>query len=362
VDCTEKLKMKAPTMTTSFLMRFSWQWKLFFGGVVLLFFLVEWDYFTMRWYPNHGYPKVQKLLLSLTNAVKFSVGDIIYGAIIAVFFLYLGIWIWKRNWLKLVHHKWLPLFLLWLVFAFHFHWGFLYQQTPWKEKLHYTNSLDVKKLHILTDFLVEQTNLAYVQQEFQPFKSEKDISLGKLDLKIQNKQWMHAEPNIKVSMFSDWLSYMGFTGYLNPFTLEAHYNKNIPEYTQPFTILHELVHQGGIAAEAETNFMAYLLCIQHKKASFRYSGYVVALRYCLRALERLEENSSKPYIKKLHTGVLEHFEASKAYLEKYDHPIADITKVFYDTFLKFQQQPEGIESYQGLVFYLWNYYQKDLED
>ena len=349
-------------MIANYWKRISWQWKLFFASILLLFFLVEWDYFTKQWYPNHGFPKVQKLLLSITNTIEFSVGDIFYGVVMASLLLYLGIWIWKRNWLKVIHHKWLPIFLFLMVFAFHFHWGFLYQQTPWKEKLRYTNTLDAGKLHVLTNFLVEQTNQAFVQQELQPFHTAKDISFGKLDLKIQNKRWMHAKPNIKVSMFSDWLSYMGFTGYLNPFTLEAHYNKNIPEYTQPFTILHEVVHQGGIAAEAETNFMAYLLCIQHEKASFRYSGYVVALRYCLRAMERLEENSSKPYLEKLHEGVLEHFEASKAYLEKYDHPIADFTKVFYDTFLKFQQQPEGIESYQGLVFYLWNYYQKDIED
>lgn len=349
-------------MITNFRKQVSWQWKLFLTGVLLLFFLVEWDYFTKQWYPNYGFPTIQKLLLSITNAVIFSVGDIIYSAMIICILIYLGIWIWKRNWLKVIHRKWLPVFLIIMVFTFHFHWGFLYQQTPWKEKLHYTATLDAEKLHVLTNFLVEQTNLAYEQQELQPFQSANDLSLGKLDLKFQNKRWIHNEPNIKVSMFSDWLSYMGFTGYLNPFTLEAHYNQNIPEYTQPFTILHEVVHQGGIAAEAETNFLAYLLCLQDEKASFRYSGQVVALRYCLRALEKLEENSSKPYLEKLHAGVLKHFEASKAYLEKYDHPIADFTNVFYDTFLKFQQQPEGIESYQGLVFYLWNYYQKDLDN
>lgn len=349
-------------MIINFWKRVSLQWKLFLGGILLLFFLVEWDFFTKEWYPNHGFPKVQKVLLSITNAIEFSVGDIFYGTVIISLLLYLGIWIWKRNWLKVVHNKWLPLFLLVLVYTFHFHWGFLYQQTPWKEKLDYTDTLDAEKLHVLTNFLVEQTNLAYVEQELQPFKTAKNISFGKLDIKIQNKRWIHTQPNIKVSMFSDWLSYMGFTGYLNPFTLEAHFNKNIPTYTQPFTILHEVVHQGGIASEAETNFMAYLLCIQNEKPSIRYSGQVVALRYCLRALERLVENSSKLYVDKLHPGVLEHFATSKAYFEKYDHPITDVTKVFYDTFLKFQQQPEGIESYQGLVFYLWNYYQIDLED
>jgi len=349
-------------MIINFWKRVSLQWKLFFAGILLLFFLVEWDFFTKEWYPNHGFPKVQKVLLSITNVIEFSVGDIFYSILILSLLLYLGIWIWKWNWLKEIHQKWLPLFLLWMTLAFHFHWGFLYRQTPWKEKLVYSDHLNKVRLHLLTDFLVSQTNQAFIAQELQPFESYQELSLGELHLEIENKKWLHVRPKIKTSMYSDILSYMGFTGYLNPFTLEAHFNKNIPAYTQPFTILHEVVHQGGIASEAETNFMAYLLCIQHETPSILYSGQVVALRYCLRALERLEENSSKPYVEKLHPGVLEHFAASKAYSEKYDHPIANVTKAFYDTFLKFQQQPEGIKSYQGLVFYLWNYYQKDLMD
>ena len=39
---------------------------------------------------------------------------------------------------------------------------------------------------------------------------------------------------------------MGFGGYINPITLEAHINYNTPMFNMPTTISHEIAHQLGI--------------------------------------------------------------------------------------------------------------------
>ena len=50
---------------------------------------------------------------------------------------------------------------------------------------------------------------------------------------------------------------IGFSGYLNPFTLEAHVNEKIPMISYLTTIAHEQSHQTGIAHENESNFWAF---------------------------------------------------------------------------------------------------------
>ena len=56
---------------------------------------------------------------------------------------------------------------------------------------------------------------------------------------------------------------MGFSGYLNPFTLEAHINSTLPKISLPITIAHEMAHQNGIAAENDANFMGFKQCYTH---------------------------------------------------------------------------------------------------
>ena len=58
-------------------------------------------------------------------------------------------------------------------------------------------------------------------------------------------------PSVKKSLFSLPLTYMGFSGYINPFTNEANINYNIPASSQVFVINHEIAHQLGIASEKD---------------------------------------------------------------------------------------------------------------
>ena len=63
-------------------------------------------------------------------------------------------------------------------------------------------------------------------------------------------------------MYSLPLSYMGYAGYLNPFTLESQVNSKIPTLNLITTLLHETAHQMGYASEKEANFIAYYSAIK----------------------------------------------------------------------------------------------------
>jgi hypothetical protein len=71
----------------------------------------------------------------------------------------------------------------------------------------------------------------------------------------------YEKPSIKPSLISVPLSYMGFGGYLNPFTNEAQVNDCLPKYNFPTTTLHEMAHQIGYASESEANFIGFLASI-----------------------------------------------------------------------------------------------------
>jgi hypothetical protein len=68
--------------------------------------------------------------------------------------------------------------------------------------------------------------------------------------------------SVKKSLFSVPLTYMGFGGYLNPFTNEAQVNDLLPMYTFPLTTAHEMAHQIGFASENECNFIGVLASVK----------------------------------------------------------------------------------------------------
>ena len=56
---------------------------------------------------------------------------------------------------------------------------------------------------------------------------------------------------------------MGFSGYINPFTLEAQINMKIPKLNYITTASHEMAHQLGISNESEANFVAFISSINN---------------------------------------------------------------------------------------------------
>jgi hypothetical protein len=160
---------------------------------------------------------------------------------------------------------------------------------------------------------------------------------------------LYEKPSIKPSLISVPLSYMGFGGYLNPFTNEAQVNNCLPKYNFPTTTLHEMAHQIGYASESEANFIGFLASIKSEDVYFQYSGYSFAVKHCLRNLERIKEGSSEKFLPLLNSGIIKNFEESKQFHEEYETFLEPIFKTFYDNFLKLNKQKDGLEGYNKFV-------------
>ena len=83
-------------------------------------------------------------------------------------------------------------------------------------------------------------------------------------------------------------SALGKTGVTVSLTGESAVNPNIPDQGIPFAMAHEMAHRLCIAREDDANFSAFLACSENDDVEYLYSGYFMAYRFCIAALESVD--------------------------------------------------------------------------
>ncbi len=159
-------------------------------------------------------------------------------------------------------------------------------------------------------------------------------------------------------MFSVVSSYMGIGGYLNPFTNEAQVNQKTPVFRFPIISGHEIGHQIGYSAENETNLVGYLVTVKNEDVYFKYSAYAYALSYCLNAVHRTDEKAFEQIFSKLNEGTKKNYQELQDFHDAYENPFEPIFKSVFSTFLKANNQQDGIKSYSKVVNLLVGYHEK----
>jgi hypothetical protein len=194
-----------------------------------------------------------------------------------------------------------------------------------------------------------------------PYSKRELIAMAPKGYEILEKEFPHLSyhpTSLKRSLYSLPLTYMGFSGYLNPFTNEAQIDGLIPEYKYPTTCSHEIAHQLGYAAENEANFIGSMAAMHHKDIYFQYSGYTFALAHCLSDLYRRDPNKHDELFKQINVGILKNYQETSDFWDAYENPSEIFFKNTYSGFLKANNQTGGIDSYSYVVALLVNYYEK----
>ena len=88
-------------------------------------------------------------------------------------------------------------------------------------------------------------------------------------------------------------SAQGKTGVTVPLTGEAAVNPDIPGYALPFAMAHEMAHRLCIARNDDADFSAFLACTENENLEYQYSGYFMAYRICLAALQSVDEAAAE---------------------------------------------------------------------
>lgn len=253
-------------------------------------------------------------------------------------------------------------------FLFHALWALNYYREPLFEKMQIKKEYTDVELITFTKKLITKTNTIHSQitkndslKVIFPYTEAAVFTMnlnGYKNLAKEHDYFTFTNLSTKKSLISLPLSYMGFSGYLNPFTNEAQVNSLIPLYGFPTTVNHEMAHQMGYASESECNFIGFMASIKNDNLYFKYSGYSFALSYCLSSIRMHDEATFKELLKKVHPGILKNYKESDLFWSEYQSPIEKGFHLFYDNFLKINQQKEGINSYSKFVDLMVNYYAK----
>lgn len=163
---------------------------------------------------------------------------------------------------------------------------------------------------------------------------------------------------VKPVLFSKIVAHLGFIGHYNPFTGEAQVNTDIPAFSLPYTMCHEIAHQLGYAKENEANFVAFIAAEHSRDPAFSYSAYLDLYLYSNQELYRLDAAAARKSRDLLSRGVQSDIEVLKNYERTHRSPIEAFARNFYNQFLKLNEQPSGLQSYNRVVLWLLAYYRK----
>lgn len=164
----------------------------------------------------------------------------------------------------------------------------------------------------------------------------------------------------KPIFLSSLMSYTEITGIFIPFTMEANVNVDIPDYTIPVTMLHELAHLRGFMREDEANFIAYLAGMHSNNVELQYSSTMLALVMSGNALYKQDPELYFKIRELYSVGVLKDIRANSEYWVKYeDTVISTVSNKINDTYLKVNAQADGVKSYGRMLDLLLAKYRKD---
>lgn len=164
----------------------------------------------------------------------------------------------------------------------------------------------------------------------------------------------------KPILLSATMSQTEITGIFIPFTMEANVNVDIPDYTIPATMLHELAHLRGFMREDEANFIAYLAGMKSDYAEVRYSSTMLAMIISGNTLYQQDTDLYFKIRDQYSEGVLKDIRANSAYWQKYeDTVISTASNKINDTYLKANNQKDGVKSYGRMLDLLLAKFRQD---
>ena len=345
---------------------------LFLFAILIKLFSTK-EHWVESGYTYGLYPVISRIMRIMLGWIPISIGDILYIA--AFFFLvvktwkllkilarrkvaeYLS-WILFRKYLKLV---------LWIYIIFNLSWGLNYHRAGIASQLGLnvqaytvTDLADVTRaLHQRLNEYAARTDSARRLQlnnnDLLFRQAIDDYNLGKHSYAFLD----YEAPSIKPSLFSPVGHYFGFSGYINPFTGEAQMNTAEPVFLKPFVINHEIAHQLGYGKENEASFVSFLVSKASSNIDFRYSLYYElffnALYECRRNGDTI---TSKALLPSLHARVIADKMEERSFRQRRKNVVQPYVTDFYSGYLKMNNQPKGMATYNEVIAWLIAYLKK----
>lgn len=334
--------------------------------IILVFLILFSNWFMLDeqrvelWYASGVYPYIAAGMRYLLGWLPISFGDLLY--VTAILYIIFSLRkSFKRSFVTTARRLFLVLSLTWLIF--HFLWGFNYYRTSIPEQFKLERG-EVKQEEIVAfaEYTLDEANRfsAFKQLTVNGYQLTVNSQLSTVytNLSKHYPQLTYHPSSFKSSLFGVMGNYMGYGGYYNPFTGEAQINDHMPSFMLPYIAVHEVAHQLGYAKESEANFIGYLAAMHSGDSLLQYSANLEMFLYANRALRRFDSTLAKQNMERLSPRIKKDLADYKVFAEKYYGPVDKFVTWFYTGFLNFNNQPEGMMSYNRGMVYVMRYNKK----
>lgn len=312
-----------------------------------------------RYYSQGLYPVICQVLHPVLNIIPFSLGDLLYISVIG--WIIYGI----INLIRLLFKKQLKSAVLILLrgiigvqvgmLLFYVFWGMNYFRPSAAERLNLKEKkFTLQELQTVTSSLIDSANATRSRLSAAEMHQPNDtiynraikamLALGSTSVNFKNYN-----PNIKPSLLTPLMNYISTSGYYNPFTTEAQLNYQQPAFARPFVACHEMSHQAGYGPEDEANFAGFLAATASKDKLLRYSAYHLAVGEFMVTMRGADTVLHKELKARISAVVKADFKEERLYWQGYQNELNVVTGIFYDSFLKANNQPRGLDTYNRMV-------------
>lgn len=322
------------------------------------------------YYTNFIYPPVAHVLRIFFGWIPFSFGDVLYSVLV--------LWIsYKiiRNFIKLFRRKITVKVVIrkavkffYIIVAFYvvllLLWGLNYSRKGIGYQLNLPKvKYDSSQLMVLQNILVEKVNQSKSEIKNDTYPSGKQMFKDAVNsyenASIQYPFLKYKTPSIKPSLYGTLFDYLGFTGYYNPFTGEAQVNTTVPRFLIPSITVHEMAHQLGYAKENEANFVGFLVGKNSRDPLFRYSSYLDLLMYANSELRFFDSSAANKTLEMLSPSVRLDLMEWRKFNMAHQSFLEPGARWLYGNFLKMNEQPHGILTYDRVISLVISYYEKE---
>ena len=364
------------------ILNFTLMWgnkKAFWSFVLLgLIIIIKWFSSNAQrvelWYSNYFFPSFTVTLRRIFGGLPFSIGDLLYASAVCWIlykiyriFYFIGRRKEKKAFSNKITQNIFTLVAIGCVvyIVFNLFWGINYNRKGIAWQLGLTEmKYDTAQLKELNCLLISKINTAkssLVKNKTAYYSNKdlfKEVTMAYKKLGKQYSYLDYGNPSLKSSMWGWFGNYAGFSGYYNPFTGEAQVNTTIPKFLQPFTSCHEVAHQLGYAKEMEANFVGFLAATASTDTLFHYSVYFDLFIYANRNLFLVDSAAAKVYRKELSLPVQNDLKEWILFNKKHRGYLEPVVRWGYGIFLRSNEQPQGLLSYDEVTGFLIAYYKK----
>jgi len=309
------------------------------------------------WYTNHIYPVLMFVIGGFFGIFSVSVVELCLYALVITVIIYTIRFI--QSPLRLLSRGFFLISVI--LFLYTVNCGVNYYAVSFSEYSGLETDLYTKEeLQELCEYLVKKVNETATDENYADHKKEwiqeGITSMQKAGTEFPPLGGFYPRP--KPVLMSRILSVLQLAGIYVPFTIEANFNQEMTDYNIPHTICHELSHLKGFMREDEANFIGYLACTGSDNQAFQYSGYLTGLINAGNALAKADLEAYIDVWQGVSEQVRTDIRANNEFWRQYEGKAAEAANQWNDTYLKSNNQADGVKSYGRMVDLMLAYRRK----